>query len=645
MGASALQAQTVALFGENGAFAKHLSNYKLRREQVDMAAQAAAAIEQQSILVAEAGTGTGKTFAYLTPALLSGAKTIVSTASKALQDQLFFRDIPTVRAALAVPITVRLLKGRANYLCLYRLQHSMAEGEFTTRTEVAHLRSISQFARQTRSGDKAECAEVPENSPVWRMVTSSRENCLGQECPNHGECFVLAARKEALLADLLVVNHHLLFADMALRDEGMAELLPACNTVIIDEAHQIPEIATQFFGEQFSTGQLVELARDTKNEGLEAAPDFRELQDAAHALDKASRDLRLSTGVDSGRYTWAQMEQKSEFSPALQHVQDALDALLEILKTQAARSEGLARCATRALEQRTLLQNWLEPAPGYVRWAETFSQSLHLNHTPLSISGDLQKRMGAYPRAWILTSATLAVQRDFSHYLRELGLDTLDKTQTACWPGPFNYPEQAILYAPQQMPTPHSPDYAVAVAHAAWPVLEAIPGGAFFLCTTLATMRRVHEHLAELMAGTNWPLLLQGESSKGALLHRFRTAGKAVLVGSQSFWEGIDVRGEALSLVVIDKLPFAPPDDPVLAARIASMNMEGKNAFEQYQLPQAAISVKQGAGRLIRDENDRGVLMICDPRLISKGYGKRIWRSLPPMQRSRELSAVLAFLS
>jgi ATP-dependent DNA helicase DinG len=598
-----------------------------------------------SVLIAEAGTGTGKTYAYLVPALLSGGKVIVSTGTKNLQDQLFSRDIPTIRQVLKAPVRVALLKGRANYLCHYHLERALADGRFLSRDDAAYARHIARFAKQTRTGDKADCADVPENASVWGMVTSTRDNCLGQDCPQHKECFVLAARREALAADLVVVNHHLFFADVMLRDEGTAELLPACNAVIFDEAHQLPEVASLFFGESVSTAQLGELLRDTQIAALASARDCLDLPKLCASLEKAVRDLRLTLPVEPARFALLQIEGREGFASGVSSVLSELEALAGLLETQAQRSEGLDSCWRRAGDLLLRLRNWQNGANAdFVRWGETHTHSLQLNATPLVIAEIMQKQMSGHPRAWIFTSATLAVQEDFGHYCAEMGL--VDAS-SARWESPFDYPNQALLYVPKGLPEPNSQGYTEAVVKAAFPLLKASHGRAFFLCTSLRAMRRTHELLGEALerAGLDLPLLLQGERSKNELLERFRRLGNAILIASQSFWEGVDVRGEALSLVVIDKLPFAPPDDPVLSARIERMKSAGRNAFMEYQLPRTVINVKQGAGRLIRDESDRGVLMICDPRLISKPYGKRIWRSLPPMKRSRDVEEALAFFA
>ncbi|MEF8754007.1 MAG: ATP-dependent DNA helicase [Accumulibacter sp.] len=631
------------VFSASGPLAAAVPGYRPRSQQLELAERIAAAMAANAVLVAEAGTGTGKTYAYLVPALLSGGKVIVSTGTKNLQDQLFARDVPTIRKALGLPVRVALLKGRANYLCHHHLARSLADGRFLTREDAAWAQRIARFAQQTRSGDKAECVDVPENATVWPMVTSTRDNCLGQDCPQHKECFVLAARREALAADLVVVNHHLFFADVMLRDEGTAELLPACNTVVFDEAHQLPEVASLFFGDSVSTAQLLELGRDAQSEALTAARDCLDLPRLSVRLEKDVRDLRLTLPVEPARHALPQLAARPRFAEALATTIAAVEALAALLETQAQRSEGLDNCWRRAGSLLQRLQAWQAGTnDDFVRWAETYTHALQLNATPLAIAGIMQKQMSGHPRAWIFTSATLAVQNDFGHYCAEMGL--VDAS-SARWESPFDYPRQALLYVPRNLPEPNAPDHAEAVVGAAWPVLRESGGRAFFLCTSLRAMRRVHELLAERLArdGLELPLLLQGELGKNELLERFRRLGNAILIGSQSFWEGVDVRGEALSLVVIDKLPFAPPDDPVLSARLDKLRSEGRNGFLEYQLPRTVINVKQGAGRLIRDESDRGVLMICDPRLIAKTYGKRIWRSLPPMRRTRELADAVAF--
>jgi len=635
-----------SIFSDGGALSQVIPGFRHRRQQWEMAQAVAAAIDASSLLVAEAGTGTGKTFAYLAPALLSSGKVIVSTGTKTLQDQLFNRDIPAVRQALQAPVTVAMLKGRANYICPYHLARARDEGRFLDRRDVGYLASIERYAASGGSGDKSALGEVPENAAVWPLVTSTRDNCLGQECAHLKECFVMEARKRALAADVVVVNHHLFFADVWLRDEGVAELLPACNSVIFDEAHQLPDTASLFFGETVTSGQLVELCRDSRAEGLVSAGDFAPLQDAAAGLEKAVRDLRLAAGSVPAKLPRAAALQRNGVTAALTALADTLDTLNAALESQAERAPGLENCWRRgqALAQRT--QRWQggDGADDFVRWLEVGAASVQLNATPLSVGDIFRKQIDGNCRAWIFTSATLAVNDDFSHYCGEMGITD---AVTRRWDSPFDYPRQALLYVPQGLSEPNRPGYTEAVVAAALPVLQASRGRAFLLFTSLAAMKVAHGLIQAAFAQAGWdfPLLMQGEGSRSELLTRFRRLAHAVLIGSQSFWEGVDVRGDALSLVVIDRLPFSPPDDPVLAARIERINRAGRNAFMEYQLPEAVISLKQGAGRLIRDETDRGVLMICDPRLLTKSYGRRIWQSLPPMTRSRELSEAVAFFN
>jgi len=615
-----------------------------------MAQAVARAIEARRPLVAEAGTGTGKTFAYLVPALLYGGKVIVSTGTKTLQDQLFERDLPLVRDALAVPVTVALLKGRANYVCHHHLERTAREGRLPTREDARYLPKIVAFARASQRGDRAELADVPENAAIWPLVTSTRDNCLGSNCAFHRECFVMKARKDALDADVVVVNHHLFFADVTLRDEGLAELLPACNTVILDEAHQLPDTATLFFGEQTSAGQLTELARDAEAVARSQLRDVPGLPDASGDLLPLIRKFRLAAGEAPGKFSQQALAARRDFRDALEALAAALDRLATEMRLVAERSEDVAAIARRAEGAADALGRWQsgfagdETGEGWIRWLDVGMQGWQLHASPLSVADVFRRQVDETGRAWIFTSATLAVGRDFSHYTSQLGLAD---AATGCWDSPFDYATQGLLYVPRGLPAPNSIEHTNAVVDAALPVLKASGGRAFLLFTTLRALAAARERLADAFARErlDFPVLVQGDGSKTELLLRFRALGNAVLLGSASFWEGIDVPGDALSLVVIDKLPFAPPDDPLLAARLAKLTHDGGNAFMDWQLPQAAISLKQGAGRLIRTESDRGVLMLCDPRLVDKPYGRRIWQSLPAMKRTRELGDIVAFFA
>jgi ATP-dependent DNA helicase DinG len=637
-------------FGPDGELAHAVPGYRPRAQQLAFAEAVGEAIATNGVLVAEAGTGTGKTFAYLVPALLAGGRVIVSTGTKTLQDQLYHRDLPLVRKALGVPVDVALLKGRANYLCLHHLDVAVEQGTFASREDTVHLQRIRRFAKSTMTGDRSDCADVPESSAAWIQATSTRENCLGSACRHYADCFVVKARKRAADAEVIVVNHHLFFADLALREEGAAELLGSANTLIFDEAHHLPDLARLFFGESISTAQLIELARDVKIAAAAHARESPELGDAAASLERAARDVRLALGGAMGRTPLASLRTRAEFDGAIDRLRRELETLEAGLHAQEERAEELRNCRARASELLGRVIDWREAdgrdsaESGAVRWIEAFAQSAVLYTTPLDVAPIFRQQIDAGERAWIFTSATLSVNGDFSHFEAEMGLH---EAAAMSWPSPFDFNEQAVLYVPEGLPEPNTEGHAEAVIEAAWPVVRASGGHAFLLFTSLRAMERGHERLAARLRreGLDWPLLLQGSGSKNELLERFRRSPNAILVGSQTFWEGVDVKGEQLSVVVIDKLPFNPPDDPVLAACIERINRSGGNAFMDYQLPRAVITLKQGAGRLIRDESDRGALVICDPRLVDKPYGRRIWRALPPFRRTRVLAEVEAFFA
>ena len=626
------------VLGMSGPLAKSIDGYSLRPQQETMAAAVEEAIANYQALICEAGTGTGKTFAYLVPALLSGRKVIISTGTKNLQDQLFQRDLPMVRDALAVPVTTALLKGRSNYLCLYRLALTEEEGRLTSKEMVHQLRQVREWSGVTNSGDITEFVDVGEESPLWPMVTSNIDNCLGSDCPSFNDCYLNKARREAMEADVVVVNHHLLMADMVLREDGFGELLPSADAYIIDEAHQLPEIASNFFGQNLSGRQLLDLSRDVIAEYHSTAADMKSLLKSADALEYAVRDLRLSLGDSGQRKPWAVFRGDEKVVANLEHVQEVLGTLYEQLEEAASRSKGLENCFERCGSLKTHLAMFVdEETSEHVYWVEVYSRSFVLCCTPLSVAEPFQNHLQVHKAAWVFTSATLAVNGRFDHYSSLLGLD---EAKTELLDSPFNYQMNAMLYVPEDLPEPNNPGYTEAVVEAALPVLEASAGRAFMLFTSHRALRQA----AELMAGKlDYPLLVQGELPRGELLRRFRELGNAVLLGTGSFWEGVDVRGEALSCVIIDKLPFAAPDDPVLQARGKVLREQGGNPFMEHQLPSAVIALKQGVGRLIRDENDRGIMMLCDPRLISKPYGRVFLNSLPPMQRTRKLERISRF--
>ena len=626
------------ILGPDGLFSQYIEGFQQRPQQQAMAQAVAEAIEGCETLVAEAGTGTGKTFAYLVPALSSGQKVIISTGTKNLQDQLFHRDLPVVRKALNLPVAVALLKGRANYLCTYRLAATEEDGRFLTREMVSQFQEIRQWAGKTQAGDINEVTTVGEDSPLWPRVTSTSDNCLGSDCPDFKECFVAKARREAQEADVVVVNHHLLFADMALREDGFGELLPGANAFIIDEAHQLPEVATQFFGQSLSGRQLVELAKDSITECHREAGDMKALISCADRLEYAVRDLRLALGNEGQRRPWEEVRVLPKVQSDLTSLAEALAALEEQLEVAAQRGKGLESCYERCQAQRHLLSLFQTPAEGdQIYWLEVFSKSFSLNCSPLDVAEPFGKFMAGRKAAWIFTSATLAVGESFDHFNQQLGLAG---ARTAKWDSPFDYRSHALLYVPKAMPAPNSEGYIDAVVEAAIPVLEASGGRAFMLFTSHRALKRA----AELLAGRiDFPLLVQGSQPRTELLRKFRESGDGVLLGTGSFWEGVDVRGEALSCVIIDKLPFAAPDDPILQARIRVIRQRGGNPFMEHQVPAAVITLKQGVGRLIRDVHDRGVMMLCDPRLISKPYGRVFLDSLPPMLRTHRLELVERF--
>ena len=652
------------LLGADGPFARELPNFVPRAAQQELAQAVQQAIAGRETLVAEAGTGTGKTYAYLVPALLAGERVIISTGTKTLQDQLYFRDLPRVCGVLGVHPRTALLKGRSNYLCLYRLQQAVADSASLPPEQLGQLAAIRAWAARTVRGECAECTEVPESSPLWPRVTSTAENCLGAECPFFDQCHVFKARREAQEADVVVVNHHLLFADLALKQDGFGEILPNAAAFILDEAHQLPELAAQFFSRSVSARQLAELARDAVAECAGVSGAISLLLDPVQALQLAERRLRLALRGLPARGPVPALLAHAEVAQALDETCTALRGLRAALHGQAERSRGLANLDERAaslaarLDQVTAaaatgdadddgipvddapLHDKEQAAPAAdVRWYEQSPHGFVLHVTPLDLAAPMRALRERTHAAWIHTSATLSIGSSFEHFNRQLGLDA---PRTLLLASPFDYARQGLCYLPPQLPDPRAPDYTVAVIAAALPVLQASGGRAFLLFTSHRALRQA----AGLLQGNvPWPLFVQGSAPRSRLLEAFRASGHGVLLGAASFWEGVDVAGEALSVVLVDKLPFAAPDDPVLAARLAALEQSGINPFMGWQVPSAVIALKQGVGRLIRDRHDRGVLVLCDPRLSSKGYGKLFLASLPPMPRTQELADVQAFFA
>jgi len=634
-----LASRIADVLGSEGLLSERLSGYHHRPQQQAMAEAVADLLGRGGTLICEAGTGTGKTFAYLAPALLSGRKVLVSTGTRNLQDQLFHRDLPLVREVLKVPVRIAMLKGRGNYLCRYRLEAALQDHRRRLMELRRQLLQVRDWAAVTRSGDVAEL-DLPDDAPVWPAVTSSSDNCLGQSCPEWDSCHLVEARRRAQGADLVVINHHLLCADLSLRDEGVGEILPGADCFIVDEAHQLPEVMGSFFGTAVSSRQLLDLTRDLDVEYRREAGDAPDLLERAGDLRRSVLDLRSGLGEESRRGPWREIAEDAAAVRALDVVRTRLLDLHSALDALRGRGKGLDSCLARSADLGQRLTRLTEGGePGDIRWYETQGQGFRLHQTPLEVADIFQAHRQQHPAAWIFTSATLAVGERFDHFARQLGI--LD-ARTERWESPFDYARQALWLIPRDMPDPASPAYAEAVAALAARVLEYSRGRAFLLFTSHRALREAAQWLE---SRTPYPLLVQGSAPRAELLERFRRLGNAVLLGTASFWEGVDVRGEALSCVVIDKLPFASPGDPVLAARIEALRRQGGNPFRDFQLPQAVIALKQGAGRLIRDARDRGVLVVCDPRLLSRSYGRAFTDSLPPMARCRDLQEVERFFA
>lgn len=626
-------------FATDGALAQKIEGFKPREPQRLMAQAVSKAISEKQGLVVEAGTGTGKTYAYLAPALRSGKKVIISTGSKNLQDQLYSRDLPRVASALKFKGRLALLKGRSNYLCLERLeQQSLAGGDLASQalSELAHLR---HWSSSTEEGDISTCNVVPEDSFVWPLVTSTNDNCLGSDCPLYKECFVVKARRKAMDADVVVVNHHLFMADMVVKESGFGELIPQADVMIFDEAHQIPDIASQYFGQQLTSRQLLDMAKDINIAYRTEVRDSVQLQKSADRLSQSTMDFRLALGEPGFRGNLRDVLSQTAIQRALLLLDDALELCYDVVKLSLGRSALLDAAFERATLYRNRLKRLKDVSiPGYSYWYECNSRNFVLALTPLSVTDKFSDMMKEKPGAWIFTSATLSVNDQLHHFTDRLGLDD---AETLLLPSPFDYATQAMLCVPRFLPETNVRGISKQLARMLRPLIEANKGRCFFLCTSNQMMRELAE---EFRATLTLPVLLQGETSKGQLLAQFVEAGNALLVATSSFWEGVDVRGDALSCVIIDKLPFTSPDDPLLKARIEDCRLRGGDPFNEVQLPDAVITLKQGVGRLIRDTADRGVMVICDNRLVMRPYGEVFLNSLPPAPRTRDLAQAIRFL-
>ncbi|MFH4480788.1 ATP-dependent DNA helicase [Vibrio diabolicus] len=628
-------------FSSDGALGKAIPGFQARQPQIDMAEAVSSAIKDQTQLVVEAGTGTGKTFAYLVPALLSGKKVIISTGSKNLQEQLYHRDLPLMVNALGFYGQVALLKGRSNYLCLDRLSRQMVESHTNESdpTLLTQLVKVRAWSSETKTGDLGDCDDLPEDSMIIPTITSTNDNCLGKECPSYTDCFVLKARKRAMDSDIVVVNHHLFLADLAIKETGFGELIPEADVFIFDEAHQLPDIASEYFGQSVSSRQIHDLAKDIEIAYRTEAKDMRQLQKVGDKLMQSAMDMRIGLGEPGFRGNWREALQSGSIKRELLRLIDSLELAIDVLKIALGRSQLL----DTAFERANLIKGRIDRVcdvdiTGYSYWYDTSPRHFALHITPLSVADKFHEQIEIKQGAWIFTSATLAVSGDFKHFTERLGLKP---TKQFSLPSPFDYQKQARLCVPRYLPEPNSNGLADKLVRMLAPVIEENDGRCFFLCTSHSMMRELGEKFREVL---ELPVLMQGEMSKQKTLAEFMELGNALLVATGAFWEGIDVRGDALSCVIIDKLPFTAPDDPLLKARIEDCRLRGGEPFAEVQIPDAVITLKQGVGRLIRDQKDHGALIICDNRLVTRDYGGIFLGSLPPIPRTRDLDGIKAFL-
>ncbi len=628
------------IFSVNGELSQSIKGFRPRTEQIEMAHAVGESIQNKSSLVIEAGTGTGKTFAYLAPALVFGKKTIISTGSKNLQDQLFNRDLPAVKKALNFTGKIALLKGRANYLCLERLDQVIAQGVLGDKSVLSELSKVRKWNNSTKTGDFTECIELAEDSPIIPQLTSTAESCLGTDCPNYSECYVASARKKALNADLVVVNHHLFFADMAVKESGFGEIIPNAEVIIFDEAHQLPDIASQYFGQSLTSRQLFDLCKDINIVYRTELKDMQQLGTTSDTLLKVVQDFRLLLGNGSNvRGNWRELYTQSAVKKSFELLQEKIDFLAEVIKLALGRSQTLDSIFERVESIKIQLKRLSETnIVGYCYWYEGNGRQFGLHITPLTVADKFGAQLEAKEAAWIFTSATLEVGGTFNHFCLRLGIE--NATQKIL-PSPFNYSQQSLLCVPRYLPNTNQTNTLSSLGEMLLPVIEANKGRCFVLCTSYSMMRGLAEYFREK---SNLSILLQGETSKGKLLEQFIKETHSVLVATSSFWEGVDVRGDALSLVIIDKLPFTAPDEPLLKARIEDCRLQGGDPFNDIQIPEAVITLKQGVGRLIRDVTDRGVVIICDNRLVMRNYGETFLKSLPNSSRTRDLNKVIQFL-
>ena len=631
-------------FKNSGPLSEIVSGFHEREDQVEMAKIVNEAIEEKNSLIVEAGTGVGKTFSYLVPALINGGKVVISTATKNLQDQLFFKDIPTVRDALKIPIDINILKGRSNYICQLRMENALLEGKFLNKEDAKYIHEIKRISDHSVTGEISEFNNIPETSSIWPFVTSTKENCLGQDCEFYKSCFLIKARKKAITSEVVIVNHHLFFADLVLKDAELSEILPKATTVIFDEAHQIPEIASIFFGQNISTNQIIYLIQDVQQILSHHVNDKEKFLELSKSIINTTHILNSFFEVRNQRIGIEKIEKLDSFKEEIIVLLVHLDKLCKFFHVYSDQDVEFKKLLERTEEIVSKLKNWnKQTEQNYVYWVEIFLKSIQFNITPISIADNFRKFQEASETAWIFTSATLAVNSSFDHFQSLMGLEN---AETKLLKSPFNYSENAYLYVPKDMPESSNRLFNNHLVSHIYPLIIASKGRAFILSTSIKSMNEITSLLKDEFERNNisYPILTQGTGSKTKLLEQFKSHGNAILIGSLSFWEGVDVRGSNLSLVIIDKLPFQSPGDPIFESKINMLSDKGINAFMTFQLPKAIIALKQGAGRLIRDEMDKGVLMICDQRIVSKPYGKRFWRSLPDFKRTREQDDVIEFL-
>ncbi len=627
------------VFSETGPLVNVLENYSPRKEQLALATKIEEVLESNQVLIGEAGTGVGKSLAYLVPVLLSGKHTIISTGTKHLQDQLFYKDVPIVKKALGTNTRISMLKGRKNYLCLHRMD--MARHNFLTRLKeyADQLNVIENWSYKTKVGEITEISDVKEDSQIWPLVTSTTDNCIGQECPSWDDCFVVKARKKAQKSDVVIVNHHLFLADLALKDEGFGEILPNAQAYIMDEAHQLPEIAVNFFSTRISNKHITELCRDSIAEQLNEAPEMMEIRLTCEDIEANLKKVRLQLGEQNAKKPWGQIVHKPSLKVEMVGLINHFEKLKAQLEIGAEQGKGLENCLERCCNLLEFLNKFNNlQFEDRILWFESWNNGFAFYATPYEIDSFFKKKIEQQLCSWVFTSATLSVDKNFNHFKQQMGIDGVNELILN---SPFDYKNNARLYIPNDLPLPSANNYHVELFKQSRKIIKAAKGRTFFLFTSYRSLNAAADYFENY---TDFNVFVQGRDAKMKLIENFKKTDNAILLATSSFWEGVDIRGQALTCVIIEKLPFASPGDPVLKARLDYIQKNGGNAFMDYQVPQAIISLKQGAGRLIRDYSDKGLLMLCDSRLVTKPYGKLFVNSLNAMPKVKDSQQAEAFL-